>query len=146
MATVVLDKSPRKATYSFATFLKNQGAAVFIDDRHAIAQNKIILIDRRVIIEGSFNFTSAAESKNAENLLVITGHPELYGDYSGVFNVPGGSRTFNLRLRRHLFENGQKPKNPLIFRHCTPFCGVRKPSRSLAIFRTETQYALDNPI
>ena len=97
MATVVLDKSQRKATYSFATFLKNQGAAVFIDDRHAIAQNKIILIDRRVIITGSFNFTSAAESKNAENLLVITGHPELYGDYLGVFNVHGGSRTFNLR-------------------------------------------------
>jgi phosphatidylserine/phosphatidylglycerophosphate/cardiolipin synthase-like enzyme len=34
--------------------------------------NKII-IDRNVIITGSFNFTRAAEEKNAENLLVLRG-------------------------------------------------------------------------
>ncbi len=34
-------------------------------------QFKIILIDRAVVITGSFNFTKAAEEKNAENLLII---------------------------------------------------------------------------
>jgi len=38
---------------------------------HAIAHNKIIIIDRQVVITGSYNFTKAAEGKNAENLLVI---------------------------------------------------------------------------
>jgi phosphatidylserine/phosphatidylglycerophosphate/cardiolipin synthase-like enzyme len=43
----------------------------YIDARHAIAHNKIIIIDRAVVITGSFNFTKAAEEKNAENLLII---------------------------------------------------------------------------
>ncbi len=39
---------------------------------HAIAHNKIMVIDRERIITGSFNFSSAAQEKNAENLVVIT--------------------------------------------------------------------------
>ena len=42
-----------------------------IDAKHAIAHNKIMIIDEAVVITGSFNFTKAAEEKNAENLLVI---------------------------------------------------------------------------
>ena len=38
---------------------------------HAIAHNKIIIIDGETLITGSFNFTKAAEERNAENLLVI---------------------------------------------------------------------------
>lgn len=45
--------------------------AIRINDKHAIAHNKIIIIDRSVVITGSFNFTKAAEEKNAENLLII---------------------------------------------------------------------------
>ena len=37
----------------------------------AIAHNKIMIIDKEVVITGSFNFTRAAEEKNAENLLII---------------------------------------------------------------------------
>jgi phosphatidylserine/phosphatidylglycerophosphate/cardiolipin synthase-like enzyme len=43
----------------------------FIDSKHAIAHNKIMIIDRETLITGSFNFTKAAEEKNAENLLII---------------------------------------------------------------------------
>ena len=42
-----------------------------IDDTHAIAHNKVMVIDSGTILTGSFNFTRAAEEKNAENLLVI---------------------------------------------------------------------------
>ena len=38
---------------------------------HAIAHNKVMIIDKAVLITGSFNFTKAAEEKNAENLLVL---------------------------------------------------------------------------
>jgi phosphatidylserine/phosphatidylglycerophosphate/cardiolipin synthase-like enzyme len=68
---VLLDKSQRTQKYSSATFLTNAGIATFIDAKHAIAHNKIILIDKSVVITGSFNFTKAAEEKNAENLLII---------------------------------------------------------------------------
>jgi len=71
--TVVLDKSQRGERYTSATFVANAGIPIFIDDRHAIAHNKIMIIDRSTMITGSFNFTKAAEEKNAENLLVIKG-------------------------------------------------------------------------
>lgn len=33
---------------------------------------RLFIIDRAVMITGSFNFTKAAEEKNAENLLIIS--------------------------------------------------------------------------
>lgn len=71
---VILDKSQRTQKYSSATFLTNAGILTFIDDKHAIAHNKIMIIDRETVITGSFNFTKAAEEKNAENVLVIPSH------------------------------------------------------------------------
>jgi phosphatidylserine/phosphatidylglycerophosphate/cardiolipin synthase-like enzyme len=68
---VILDKSQRSERYTSATFLKNAGIPTFIDDRHAIAHNKIMVIDKETVITGSFNFTKAAEEKNAENVLII---------------------------------------------------------------------------
>lgn len=67
----ILDKSQRKATYTGATFLKNEGIPVWIDGKHAIAHNKVMIVDGATVITGSFNFTKAAEEKNAENLLII---------------------------------------------------------------------------
>jgi phosphatidylserine/phosphatidylglycerophosphate/cardiolipin synthase-like enzyme len=43
----------------------------WIDAKHAIAHNKIMVIDSHTVLTGSFNFTKAAEVNNAENLLVI---------------------------------------------------------------------------
>jgi phosphatidylserine/phosphatidylglycerophosphate/cardiolipin synthase-like enzyme len=57
--------------YSSADFLANQGVPTMIDATHAIAHNKVIVIDGEVVITGSFNFTKAAQEKNAENLLII---------------------------------------------------------------------------
>src|ERR1051325_261349 len=54
---VVLDKSNRTGKYSAATFTQNYGIPTFIDDRHAIAHNKIIIIDSKTVLTGSFNFT-----------------------------------------------------------------------------------------
>src|SRR5947199_1223418 len=42
---------------------------------------KVIVIDSATILTGSFNFTKAAEEKNAENLLVIKDAPELVKAY-----------------------------------------------------------------
>ena len=83
--TAVLDKSNRRQKYSAATFLKNMGIPVFIDDKHAIAHNKIMIIDNRVVITGSFNFTMAAENKNAENLVILDDLPDLTRSYQENF-------------------------------------------------------------
>src|SRR5262245_52460687 len=42
---VILDKSQRSQKYSSADFLANQGVPVVIDANHAIAHNKVIIID-----------------------------------------------------------------------------------------------------
>lgn len=68
---VLLDKSQKTEKYSSADFLANAGISVKIDAAHAIAHNKVMIIDREIVITGSFNFTKAAEESNAENLLVI---------------------------------------------------------------------------
>ena len=68
---VILDKSQRTERYSSADFVAHAGIPTFIDARHSIAHNKIIIIDGRTVLTGSFNFSKAAEESNAENLLVI---------------------------------------------------------------------------
>lgn len=78
---VILDKSQRGAKYSSADFLANQGVPVVIDANHAIAHNKVIVIDGEVVLTGSFNFTKAAQEKNAENLLVLR-DPALAAQYA----------------------------------------------------------------
>lgn len=79
---VILDKSQETQNYSELDFFFNQGIPVRIDDRHAIAHNKIILIDDTTIITGSFNFSKAAEESNAENLLIIKDHLDLARKYA----------------------------------------------------------------
>ena len=68
---VILDKSQKKEKYTSATFLTNADIPTYIDSIHAIAHNKIMVIDKETVITGSFNFTKAAEEKNAENLLIL---------------------------------------------------------------------------
>ena len=67
----ILDKSQRTERYTAATFLLHADIPTYIDAKHAIAHNKVMVIDGHELITGSFNFTTAAEEHNAENLLVI---------------------------------------------------------------------------
>jgi phosphatidylserine/phosphatidylglycerophosphate/cardiolipin synthase-like enzyme len=58
---------------------------VYVDGQHAAAHNKIILIDTAteapVVITGSYNFTVAAQFRNAENLLIIHGDRQIAAAY-----------------------------------------------------------------
>src|SRR2546427_7196818 len=77
----VLDKSNETEKYSAATFLVHAGIQTLIEDQQAIAHNKVMVIDSMTILTGSFNFTKAAEERNAENLLIIKDAPELVKVY-----------------------------------------------------------------
>jgi phosphatidylserine/phosphatidylglycerophosphate/cardiolipin synthase-like enzyme len=78
---VILDESQKSEKYTSATFLANNGIPVLIDSRHAISHNKVMVVDGRTVITGSFNFTKAAEESNAENLVVIRDGP-IAGRYA----------------------------------------------------------------
>ncbi|WP_247879721.1 phospholipase D family protein [Azospirillum sp. TSA6c] len=77
----VLDKSNVTGKYSGADFLRNGGVPVLIDRSHAIAHNKVMVIDGATVLTGSFNFTKAAQEKNAENLIVLQ-DSKLAGQYA----------------------------------------------------------------
>lgn len=65
----VIDRSSTR--WEAVQSLAMAGATVWVDTCHAIMHDKVFIIDGRVIVTGSFNFSVAAENRNAENLLVI---------------------------------------------------------------------------
>ncbi len=78
---VLLDKSNEVEKYSDLHILLEQGLDPHIDHDHAIAHNKIMIIDQKVLVTGSFNFTNQAEGENAENLVIMRGNSELIQRY-----------------------------------------------------------------
>ena len=46
---VILDKSNRTANYSSADFVAHAGIPTFIDDKHSISHNKIIVVDGHIV-------------------------------------------------------------------------------------------------
>jgi phosphatidylserine/phosphatidylglycerophosphate/cardiolipin synthase-like enzyme len=79
---IIVDRTQRRAKGSQAQLLADAGAQVSVDTKHAIAHNKVLIIDGRTLVTGSFNFTAGAEEKNAENLLILDS-PELARLYLG---------------------------------------------------------------
>ncbi len=69
---VILDKSQRSQKYSLLHYIVDAGIPVWIDTKPAIAHNKVMIIDEKEVITGSFNFTDAAQKRNAENVVFIS--------------------------------------------------------------------------
>ena len=73
---MILDKSQINVKGGKIDLLANDNIPVSIDTTHAIAHSKVMIIDGQTLITGSFNFTNAAEDRNAENLLIIKNKTE----------------------------------------------------------------------
>lgn len=78
---VVADSKENTGRYSATRFLADQGVAVRLNARYAIFHNKFMIIDATHVQTGSFNYSAAAASKNAENVLVVWNAPELAARY-----------------------------------------------------------------
>ncbi|MGA9856070.1 MAG: phospholipase D family protein [Gammaproteobacteria bacterium] len=81
---VILDKSntqPYEGHTPVASVISAERIPVWIDSSVHIAHNKVIVIDGKALITGSYNFTYSADYDNAENLLVIRSAPELIEAY-----------------------------------------------------------------
>ncbi len=68
---VLLDKKSEKTNRYVIDMLTQAQVDLRYDGKHAIAHNKVMVIDESVVITGSFNFTNSAETRNAENLLLL---------------------------------------------------------------------------
>jgi phosphatidylserine/phosphatidylglycerophosphate/cardiolipin synthase-like enzyme len=66
------------------------GVPVLLDAEHASAHNKIIIIDADradcAVVTGSYNFTHAAQFRNAENVLILKGNSPLCAAYRRNWN------------------------------------------------------------
>jgi len=82
---VIADQEQARANPATVRDLMRAGVALLFDALHAAAHNKIIVIDSGfedcAVITGSFNFTYAAQHRNAENALVLRGNPPLCDAY-----------------------------------------------------------------
>lgn len=83
---IVLDKSQKTAKYSTYKELKSNNVPVRVNSRYAIMHNKFMIIDNDVLQTGSFNYTEAAENRNAENALTIIGDKVLIYKYTREWN------------------------------------------------------------
>jgi phosphatidylserine/phosphatidylglycerophosphate/cardiolipin synthase-like enzyme len=134
---VILDKSQRTEKYSEADFLVNVGIPTKIDAQHAIAHNKVMVIDGATVITGSFNFTKNAEANNAENLLVIRS-PELATKYAANWKVhadhsePYSGRTEGYS-QTHRAAQSADPSSPPPAT-AAPFLGGYVASKNSAVF------------
>jgi phosphatidylserine/phosphatidylglycerophosphate/cardiolipin synthase-like enzyme len=50
---------------------KQAGLDVFIDGIEGLMHHKTMIIDERIVITGSYNFSRSAETRNDENLILI---------------------------------------------------------------------------
>lgn len=78
---VLLDSGQLTARGSQGQRLRAHGVQVRYDDAHAIQHNKFIIVDIAIVITGSYNYTDAAQERNAENMLIAR-NPELAGKYT----------------------------------------------------------------
>jgi phosphatidylserine/phosphatidylglycerophosphate/cardiolipin synthase-like enzyme len=67
---VILDVSNLTAKSSLYLLLVAAKIPVLIDHKHAIAHNKVLVVDGAVVENGSFNYTFSAENSNGENALI----------------------------------------------------------------------------
>ena len=68
---VLLDQKSSSTNRYVIDLLQSNQVALRFDGEHAIAHNKVMVIDQRIVVTGSFNFTNSADTRNAENLLVL---------------------------------------------------------------------------
>jgi len=68
---VLLDQKSQSSNRYVIGVLTDAQIDLRQDGKHAIAHNKVMVIDQTIVITGSFNFTNSAASRNAENFLVL---------------------------------------------------------------------------
>ena len=64
--------------------LRQAGLSIYLDGNQDKMHHKVIVIDGKIVITGSYNFSASAETRNDENLLIIHS-PALAAQYLAEF-------------------------------------------------------------
>ena len=81
---VYLDKSQIESSYSVSRLLVQKGIKVRISTNNYIMHHKFAIIDNRLLLAGSYNWTFSANNRNDENLLIID-NPEIIEIFQNQF-------------------------------------------------------------
>lgn len=81
---VIADKRESQSHYARLQALVDAGIEVRIDKVSGLAHNKIMVVDDNWVITGSYNWSAAAEKRNAENIVRIT-NPAVNKHYATNF-------------------------------------------------------------
>jgi hypothetical protein len=74
----------RETGLAFQKFI-DQGGKFYFSDEENPMHNKFCIIDNKVLINGSYNWTYYAENKNRENILLIKDEEKVIGDFETEF-------------------------------------------------------------
>lgn len=78
---VVADEKSNSGKYSATTYLANNKVPVKLDGNYPIFHHKFMVLDGVNLETGSFNYSAAAATKNAENVLVLWNVPQIASTY-----------------------------------------------------------------
>ena len=99
---VYLDKSQIESSYSVSRLLVQRGIKVRISSNNYIMHNKFAIIDNRLILTGSYNWTFSANNRNDENLMVID-DPEIIEIFQNQF-VNLWTNKYSLERTKQLYK------------------------------------------
>ncbi|RFB76681.1 phospholipase D family nuclease [Methylovirgula sp. 4M-Z18] len=68
-------------------YLRDAGVNVCANSRYPVMHNKFAIIDGKHVETGSFNYSYAAEARNAENVIVVWNMPDLAAKYDQQFEL-----------------------------------------------------------
>jgi len=97
-----LDQDQVDYQYSQSRFLVQKGIKTRISTNNYIMHNKFAIIDNRILLTGSYNWTFSANNRNDENLMVID-DPEIIEIFQNQF-VNLWANKYSLERTRQLYE------------------------------------------
>lgn len=107
---IILDYSNLTSKHSLLQDLLNNKIKVKLDKPEGIAHNKLIIVDNRIVVGGSYNFTNAAYKRNTENLLIIH-EPELARKYIENWEKRWNMSTHPLKDEKYKVKMSPLPNN-----------------------------------
>lgn len=87
---ILLDKLQAAGQYSQYQYLLDSNIEAITDVHAGIMHNKIAVIDGKILLTGSFNWTKSAEEKNEENLFLFIDEEEIIRIYQMRLNYLWG--------------------------------------------------------
>ena len=100
-----LDQDQVEYKYSQSRFLVQKGIKTRISTNNYIMHNKFAVIDNRILLTGSYNWTFSANNRNDENLL-ITDDPEIIEIFQNQF-INLWTNKFSLERTRQLYKTAK---------------------------------------